>query len=79
MTTDASGNATIDFVLPVVLAAGQPVTAVATDGTGRSSEFSQSIAAPDLPSASGPPESSNTLYGQQFESPARRPRRAASR
>jgi len=66
VTTDASGNATIDFVLPVVLAAGQPVTAIATDSTGRSSEFSQSIllrtAVPH-----GPNGTSNTLYGQQFE------------
>jgi len=67
VTTDASGNATIDFVLPVVLAAGQPVTAIATDSTGRSSEFSQSILLRTyLPH--GPSGSSNTLYGQQFES-----------
>ena len=67
MTTDASGNATIDFTLPVVLAAGQPVTAIATDSTGRSSEFSQSILLKtSLPY--GPNGSSNTLYGQQFES-----------
>jgi hypothetical protein len=67
VTTDASGNATIDFVLPVVLAAGQPVTAIATDSTGRSSEFSQSILLETyLPH--GPNGSSNTLYGQQFES-----------
>ncbi len=67
VTTDASGNATIDFVLPVVLAAGQPVTAIATDSTGRSSEFSESILLKtSLPH--GPNGSSNTLYGQQFES-----------
>ncbi len=67
VTTDASGNATIDFTLPVVLAAGQPVTAIATDSTGRSSEFSQSILLrTSLPS--GPNGSSITLYGQQFES-----------
>ena len=67
VTTDAGGNATIDFVLPVVLAAGQPVTAIATDSSGRSSEFSQSILLrTSLPY--GPNGSSNTLYGQQFES-----------
>ena len=67
VTTDASGNATIDFVLPVVLAAGQPVTAIATDSGGHSSEFSQSILLrSSLPY--GPNGSSNTLYGQQFES-----------
>ena len=42
-TTDGSGNAAIDFTLPVVLAAGQPVTAIATDPAGNSSEFSQQI------------------------------------
>jgi len=67
LTTDASGNATIDFVLPVVLAAGQPVTAIATDGNGRSSEFSESILLKTYLS-SGPNGASNTLYGQQFES-----------
>ena len=66
VTTDASGNATIDFVLPVVLAAGQPVTAIATDASGRSSEFSEGILLrSSLPD--GPNGSSNTLYGQQFE------------
>ncbi|MGE5145063.1 MAG: S-layer homology domain-containing protein, partial [Acidobacteriota bacterium] len=66
-TTDESGNATLDFTLPVVLAVGQPVTAIATDSSGRSSEFSQSILLrTSLPH--GPNGSSNTLYGQQFES-----------
>jgi S-layer homology domain len=66
VTTDASGNATIDLVLPVVLAAGQPVTAIATDASGRSSEFSEGILLrTSLPG--GPNGSSNTLYGQQFE------------
>ncbi len=67
ITTDASGNATINFVLPVVLAAGQPVTAIATDGNGQSSEFSQSILL-RISSPYGPNGFSNTLYGQQFES-----------
>jgi hypothetical protein len=66
VTTDAGGNATIDFVLPVVLAVGQPVTAIATDSGGRSSEFSEGILLrTTLPD--GPNGSSNTLYGQQFE------------
>jgi hypothetical protein len=43
MTTDGSGIATTAFVLPVALQAGQPVTAVATDPSGNSSEFSQSL------------------------------------
>jgi hypothetical protein len=67
VTTDAGGDATIDFVLPVVLAAGQPVTAIATDSSGRSSEFSEGILLKtSLPD--GPNGSSNTLYGQEFES-----------
>ena len=67
VTTDASGNATINFVLPVVLAAGQPVTAIATSGDGQSSEFSQSILL-RMTIPYGPNGTSNTLYGQQFES-----------
>jgi hypothetical protein len=67
VTTDASGNATIDFVLPVVLAAGQPVTAIATSGAGQSSEFSASIVLRAY-RASGPSGVDNTIYGQQFES-----------
>ncbi len=67
VTTDAAGNATIDFVLSVVLAAGQPVTAIATDSSGHSSEFSQSILL-KIYRAAGPNGSDNTLYGQQFES-----------
>jgi hypothetical protein len=43
VTTDASGNAMIDFTLPVVLAAGQPVVAVATSPSGASSEFSTGL------------------------------------
>ena len=70
-TTDASGNATIDFTLPVVLAAGQPVTAIATDPSGNSSEFSQSILVYS-DTRSGPPAggTSLNLHGQLFESGA---------
>jgi hypothetical protein len=67
VTTDASGNATINFVLPVVLAAGQPVAAVATSADGQSSEFSESIVLRTY-LASGPPGADNTIYGQLFES-----------
>ena len=68
VTTDASGNATIDFVLPVVLAAGQPVTAIATDGNGQSSEFSESILLRIYLALRSQTGADNTLYGQQFES-----------
>ncbi len=68
VTTDASGDATIDFGLPVVLAAGQPVTTVATDPSGNSSEFSKSIVlhtdTRSGPSAGG---TSVSVFGQLFE------------
>ena len=40
ITTDGSGNATINAVLPVALGAGRVVTATATDPNGNTSEFS---------------------------------------
>jgi hypothetical protein len=43
VTTDGSGNAMIDFVLPVVLQAGQSVTATATDPGGNTSEISSGL------------------------------------
>jgi IPT/TIG domain/S-layer homology domain len=43
VTTDGSGSATIDFVLPVVLQAGQSVTATATDPGGNTSEISSGL------------------------------------
>jgi Calx-beta domain len=39
-TTDADGNASFNAAFPVTLAAGQVVTATATDSLGNSSEFS---------------------------------------
>ncbi|HEY2798767.1 MAG TPA: S-layer homology domain-containing protein [Thermoanaerobaculia bacterium] len=66
-TTDASGDATIDFVLPVVLAAGQPVAIVATNASGHSSEFSASIVL-QLDLSSGQAGAANTVQGQQFAS-----------
>jgi hypothetical protein len=65
--TDASGDATVDFVLPVVLDAGQPVAIVATDASGHSSEFSESIVL-QLFLHSGQAGASNTVEGQLFES-----------
>jgi hypothetical protein len=67
VTTDGSGDAAINFVLPIALAAGQPVAAIATSGDGQSSEFSASIVL-RIYRASGPPGVDNTIYGQQFES-----------
>jgi len=70
-TTDASGDATIDFTLPVVLDAGQPVTAIATDSSGNSSEFSKSILLrADVRSGPAAGGTAITLFGQLFESGA---------
>ncbi|HEX3248169.1 MAG TPA: Calx-beta domain-containing protein [Pyrinomonadaceae bacterium] len=49
VTTDSNGDATIDVVFPVPLAAGRVVTSTATDPNGNTSEFS----AGDVASASG--------------------------
>ena len=43
VTTDGSGNAAFDEVLPTTIAVGTSVTATATDPTGNTSEFSQQI------------------------------------
>jgi len=43
VTTDGSGNATIDVTLPAVIQAGQKISATATDPAGNTSEFSQRI------------------------------------
>jgi hypothetical protein len=68
VTTDASGHGTFDAVLDVVLAAGQPVTAIATDPAGSSSEFSNDILFVRI-SGTGPAEggSVNQIYGHLFD------------
>ncbi len=53
VTTDGAGNATINAVLPVVLAPGEIVSATATDPEGNTSEFSQRIVVSSNP-GSGP-------------------------
>gem|GEM_PF-441485 len=45
VTTDGSGNATINTTLGVALTAGQVVTATATDPAGNTSEFSACVSA----------------------------------
>jgi hypothetical protein len=68
VTTDGAGHAVFDFVLTEVLAAGQPVTAVATDPAGNSSEFSSDLLFVKTnltgPAAGG---TTNFLFGQFFE------------
>ena len=46
VTTDGSGNATIDSTLSGAVAAGRTVTATATDGIGNTSEFSAAVQVP---------------------------------
>ena len=68
VTTDGSGIATFSADVPVVLAAGQPVTATATDPDGSTSEFAQRIVLTSNPK-SGPPTGgeSLTVTGMLFE------------
>src|SRR5262249_45484543 len=67
VTTDGSGNATINVVLPVTLAPGEKVTATATDPQGNTSEFSQRIVVSSAPSSGTPAGVSNvTLTGFHF-------------
>ena len=60
VTTDSSGNASFEIDVPLVLAAGQPVTATATDPAGNSSELSQRILLSMNP-PSGAPEGGDEL------------------
>jgi hypothetical protein len=66
VTTNASGSATIDTVLPVTLAAGEKVTATATDPDGNTSEFSQRFVLSSTPSSGSPAGVSATLGGFYF-------------
>ena len=49
VTTDGSGNATINAVLPVAIDPGSPVTATATSPDGNTSEFSQRLVLSSTP------------------------------
>jgi hypothetical protein len=48
-TTDANGNNTFSFSLPISIADGRIVTATATDATGNTSEFSPGLVVPTHP------------------------------
>jgi len=54
VTTDGSGNVNFDSVLPVAIAAGEKVTATATDPDGNTSEFSQRFVLTSTPSSGNP-------------------------
>jgi hypothetical protein len=70
VTTNGSGNATINVVLPVVAAAGSKISATATDPSGNTSEFSQRIIFSISPT-SGPPAGGTpiTASGTDFSNP----------
>jgi hypothetical protein len=51
VTTDGGGDADIDASVPVAIAAGERVTATATDPSGNTSEFSQRIVVSSNPSS----------------------------
>lgn len=71
VTTDGSGNATFNTVLPVAVVSGSRVTASATDPLGNTSEFSQRIIFSTSFKA-GPPSggTATTLTGMLFQDPA---------
>ena len=67
VTTNGSGNAAIHAVLTgVVLAAGEKVSATATDPVGNTSEFSQRFVLTATPSSGSPSGVSTTLAGFHF-------------
>ncbi len=71
VTTDGSGNAIINTVLPLVLEPGARVTATATDPDGNTSEFSQRNVIASNPSSGNPAGVSGvTLTGFHFLSGA---------
>ncbi len=68
VTTDGNGDATFDLTLPVATEVGARISAIATDPTGNSSEFSQRLPFSATPTA-GPPAGSTaiTVKGTDFE------------
>ena len=70
VTTDGSGNATIDVTLAATIQPGQKISATATDPAGNTSEFSQRIAFSITP-ASGPAAGGTavTISGTDFADP----------
>jgi hypothetical protein len=71
VTTDGSGNATIDVTLPASVDNGSRITATATDPSGNTSEFSQRLIFSMSPAAGPPSGGTNvTISGMLFESGA---------
>ncbi len=71
VTTNASGDATFNAVLPVALPNGSPITATATDDGGNTSEFSpRFVISLTPPSGPGVIPGAATLKGLAFEAGA---------
>ena len=66
VTTNGSGNATINVVLPVAIAAGSPVTGTSTDPEGNTSEFSQRIVVSSSPGSGSSAGAAIILSGFNF-------------
>ena len=68
VTTDGSGTGVFDVTVPIAVAAGERVSATATDPVGSTSEFSQRLPFTILP-ASAPPAGGGalTITGTDFE------------
>ena len=68
VTTNGSGNASIDVTLPATVANGSRISATATDPAGNTSEFSQRLIFSMTP-ASGPPAGGTnvTITGMLFD------------
>jgi hypothetical protein len=70
VTTDGSGNASIDVTLPVVTEVGARISATATDPAGNTSEFSQRIIFSINPSSgSAAGGTAFTISGTDFADP----------
>jgi hypothetical protein len=68
VTTDVSGNAVINHLLPTPIAAGSHVTATATDSNGNTSELSNGILFTMTMGVGGPGDTSDqNLNGHLFE------------
>jgi len=68
VTTNASGDATFNAVLPMAVPSGSPITATATDGGGNTSEFSpRFVISLTPPSGTANQPGAATIKGLAFE------------
>jgi len=70
VTTDGSGHAAFNEVLPVAVAANTPITATATDPGGNTSELSPRFVVQTSPRAGVPGGAFTTAFGLAFEAGA---------